>query len=104
MATIQEQIVSLGIQFMGISNPFGFVESEMAKYIVTMLPEGANPSTTEISNASEILHNTYDYINADTLTIEIKTRIIENMTTTKISNVLLIGGLVLVGLLLFKKK
>jgi hypothetical protein len=104
MSTVKEQIVSLGIQFMGISDPLPFEESRMASFIIGMLPAGTVVTKDDIKEACAVLGNTYLYINTPNLVTELTNRINENETTTKVSNILLIGGLILIGLLMFKKR
>lgn len=95
-----QDIVSLGVQFMGISDPLPFDESRMASFIVAMLPDGV-VSDSDIKEACATIGNTYTYIDAYKLYNQIASRIYAR--GSKASSAILIVGLVLVIMLFFRK-
>jgi len=79
-----------------------YTESDLATDIVSMLPN-ETITQTDIQNACQYIADAYSTIDKATLITEIKNKL-TNKKTTKVSNVLLIAGIMLVGLLLFKGK
>jgi hypothetical protein len=95
-----QDIVSLGVQFMGISDPLPFSESRMASFIVAMLPDEV-VSDADIKEACATIGNTYTYVDAYKLYSEIASRIYARSSTA--SSAILVVGLVLVVMLFFRK-
>ncbi len=96
-----QDIVSLGIQYMGISDPLPFEESRMASFIVAMLPDNEVVSDGDIKEACATIGNTYDYVDAYKLYSEISSRIY--IRSSKVSGAILTVGLILVVMLFFRK-
>jgi hypothetical protein len=101
-------IISLFIQYMHISEMTVFDEGTIASWIVAMLPPDEVVTSSDIIAACTVIHDGYNFIDADRLTIEISDRILQRdagitQLDVTASNTILVFGLILIGLLIFKK-